>query len=1189
MTADEGLAVLENILDSEYLSQTQTVVFRQAWAGQSYVEIAIATGYDHGYIKDTGAQLWKRLSKVLDKKVTKNNFRNVISGLSPQLNPPSLQSSQNDSDSASSICLNQSWGEASDVTSFYGRAAEQSCLEEWLVRDRCRLVALLGIGGVGKTALSIKVAKQVRGEFDYVVWRSLRHAPPLSELLPDIILFLSEQQDTQIPNAAPQQIEKLLSYLFQHRCLLVLDNMEAVLQMGERAGRYREGYKDYGFLIERVADGEHQSCLMITSREKPGGMSVREGDGVRVRSLQLTGLGQPASQAILSQIGIEAGSEQYRQLVTRYSGNPLALKIVAATIRSVFNGHVADFLAYGTVVFGDLWDLLDQQFERLSGIEQTVMRWLAINREWISLKELRADIIPAVSHRVVLEAAESLKARSLIETSSAGITQQSVVMEYMTERLVNQFYEEINQQNLDLFSHYALLKADAREFVRDAQVRQISRSLLEKLLSLIEKQSVEEQMKQMLAVLRRKPASEVGYAGGNILNLLCLLEADLRGQDLSGLTLWQAHLSGRNLQGVDLTQADLSRSVFSESLGSAIAVSLSPDGKLLVAGDTNGEIHIWNVTDGQKRLSIKAHTGWIWAVPFSPDGAYIASSSEDHTVKVWDVETGKCERTLVGHRKRVASVLWHPDGRQLVSGSEDQTIKVWDMATGRCEQTLVGHGEAIGPIAISPDGRIVASGSPVVNTLELWNIERGECVGELSGHTQGMRAIAFSPDNQTLVSGGMDTTVRVWDFKTLECVRTLEGHSDTIWSMAVSADGCLIVSAGEDKAIKIWDACTGTCVRTLHGFSARIWSIALSKNLNERSSVIASCDDQSVQLWDVCTGKCLKTMRGYPQVNWTVTFSPDASALVSGGQEQIVRVWDWQKETYSEPFQKHLCYVQTVSHHPNKSVIASGADNTVYVWNLETKQLVNDLEGHGGRIWNVDFSADGRYLASASFDYSARLWDWEEGTCLHTFQGHNTWVFGMCFSPDGKALATSGMDKTIKLWDCRTGQCLKSLPTGEDWMTDIAFSPDGKAVLGGGSQGGLILLEALTGSPLQFLQAHTGFVSAVRFSPDGKTFASGSHDQSIKIWNSLTFKCLRTLAGHENMVSSVSYSYDGGMIASASHGETVRVWDVDTGRCLQVLRAPRPYEGMNIQDVSGLTDAQKSTLKVLGAVQSRRD
>ncbi|MEM6426110.1 MAG: NB-ARC domain-containing protein, partial [Cyanobacteria bacterium P01_D01_bin.128] len=171
MTSEDALALLEPLLNSQYLSQTQKAIFQKVWEGQSYVEIAIAIGYDHGYVKDTGAQIWKLLSQVLDKKVTKNNVRNVICGFAQQLNnTQTIPSTSNMTGSS------PSWGEAADVTSFHGREAEQACLENWIVEDRCRLVALLGIGGVGKTALSIKLAKQVQGQFDYVVWRSLRHA-----------------------------------------------------------------------------------------------------------------------------------------------------------------------------------------------------------------------------------------------------------------------------------------------------------------------------------------------------------------------------------------------------------------------------------------------------------------------------------------------------------------------------------------------------------------------------------------------------------------------------------------------------------------------------------------------------------------------------------------------------------------------------------------------------------------------------------------------------------------------------------------------------------------------------------------------------------------------------------------------------------------------------------------------------
>lgn len=115
------------MLDAEYLSQTQVVFFQKAWEGQSYVGIAIATGYDHGYIKDIGAQLWKLLASFFGKKVTKSNFRNVISGLSHQ-----LPSTEEPLDSVNSGKAHQSWDEAVNVVSFYGRAASQKWLSQSL-------------------------------------------------------------------------------------------------------------------------------------------------------------------------------------------------------------------------------------------------------------------------------------------------------------------------------------------------------------------------------------------------------------------------------------------------------------------------------------------------------------------------------------------------------------------------------------------------------------------------------------------------------------------------------------------------------------------------------------------------------------------------------------------------------------------------------------------------------------------------------------------------------------------------------------------------------------------------------------------------------------------------------------------------------------------------------------------------
>lgn len=89
------------------------------------------------------------------------------------------------------------WGEAIFNSVFYGRREELTTLEEWILNEQCQLVALLGIGGMGKTALSIKLAQQIQDNFEYVIWRSLREAPPVKIILGNLIQFLSDEQETE--------------------------------------------------------------------------------------------------------------------------------------------------------------------------------------------------------------------------------------------------------------------------------------------------------------------------------------------------------------------------------------------------------------------------------------------------------------------------------------------------------------------------------------------------------------------------------------------------------------------------------------------------------------------------------------------------------------------------------------------------------------------------------------------------------------------------------------------------------------------------------------------------------------------------------------------------------------------------------------------------------------------------------
>ncbi|MEM6427394.1 MAG: NB-ARC domain-containing protein, partial [Cyanobacteria bacterium P01_D01_bin.128] len=176
------------------------------------------------------------------------------------------------------------WGEKPDTAIFFGRTEELITLHQWIMADQCRLVTLLGMGGIGKTSLAAKLADQIYQQFDYVIWRSLREAPPLDEILVRLIQFLSDQQETEInlPTRLGERIIRLLHYLREHRCLLVLDNLESILQ-AESTGQFRDGYEGYGELIGRIGEAEHQSCLLLTSRECPRELAPMAGERLPVR------------------------------------------------------------------------------------------------------------------------------------------------------------------------------------------------------------------------------------------------------------------------------------------------------------------------------------------------------------------------------------------------------------------------------------------------------------------------------------------------------------------------------------------------------------------------------------------------------------------------------------------------------------------------------------------------------------------------------------------------------------------------------------------------------------------------------------------------------------------------------------------------------------------------------------------
>jgi hypothetical protein len=396
MGADEAIALVSYLLQTHRsnvrLSDLQLTVFRRCYSGESYRQIADACGYEPDYVKQIGSQLWQLLSQVTGEKVSKSNLQAVL------LRYQHERQADIATTESFPIC---DWGEAIDVSVFFERTAELQTLRRWIQTDHCRLITLLGMGGIGKTALSVKLAEELSqngnenarecdsksiktnqkvskfqdlesrnstaAPFQFMLWKSLRDAPTLEELLTSVIKFLSPQ-DTPLPESTSGKLAWFIECLQRQRCLIVLDNFDALFKAG-LIGSYRAGYENYGELLRRIGEVRHQSCLVLTSREKPQEVIAAEGDFFAVRVLHLHGLQATGGQALLQAKGLVSSLDVLQRLVDCYRGNPLALKIAATSIRDLFTGDVTAFLQQETYTFQGIEHLLNQHIERLSPLE----------------------------------------------------------------------------------------------------------------------------------------------------------------------------------------------------------------------------------------------------------------------------------------------------------------------------------------------------------------------------------------------------------------------------------------------------------------------------------------------------------------------------------------------------------------------------------------------------------------------------------------------------------------------------------------------------------------------------------------------------------------------------------------------------------------------------------------------------
>jgi WD40 repeat protein len=580
------------------------------------------------------------------------------------------------------------------------------------------------------------------------------------------------------------------------------------------------------------------------------------------------------------------------------------------------------------------------------------------------------------------------------------------------------------------------------------------------------------------------------------------------------------------------------------------AARLLPDGKTLVTAElrsargpgrfeTSWVVRRWRWGTGEPlgRVEFPAGSGpgENRLAMLSPDGKLLVSwGYGGRPVTLWDAVAGRRLRQLDRGVGGVTALALTPDGRQLVFLSGG--VYLYDTATGKQVRELAAGGTG-GGLAfsayyfpeVSPDGRLLVLSGP--RELHLWDLRSGKHLARRDG-VRG--PVAFSPGGDRLACSG-HRAIHLLQTRTLKVIRAFEPHDENrgTYALAFSPDGKRLALGGEF----------------------------------------------SISLWDVATGKRLNDPAGHLSVVHSLRFSPDGRLLASGGQDGAALVWDVATRRAKHRFRGHYLAVLGLGFSPDGRLLATGDGQPAYgtdsreaqvrLWDLGRGRLRRQWYGHLSAVRDLDFSPDGKLLASAGGDDRARLWEAATGKRLRQVR-EVAGCKSAGFSPGRKTVLVHGSAGDLFLWEVATGK--KALSFREfrgDYGRGLVLARwlgDGRRVAGAGP-GGLRFWDAASGKELRAVRvpAHPSGADAFALSPDGKTFAAregSGGDDAVGLWDADTGECFARLRGHTGPVSALAFSPDSGTLASGGYDTTVLLWDVGRLRLGHLLgKALAGHEG----------------------------
>ena len=1069
------------------------------------------------------------------------------------------------------------------ISGFQGREDELGQLRE-CVGD-VPVAALVAMGGMGKSWAARAFVEAVGDEFDAIVWVSVLNAQPWTDTVRTILRMIEPAVTLDVVDPR-EALDVLYRVLARHRHLIVLDNLESVMAGGGDArGDFRPDHHGYSDLIRVLAmcgDG----LTILTTRERP---RIVADLGEAARTVVLGGLGVIEAKSLAARLQLQGEAEHWHRLVELYDGNPQLIKLAFGSVAAL-GGDLAVFLEKRTGRLAGERALFDWHFERLSPREQSVLFWLAVMRTPVPIGTLTAQMYPALGpvEPSSLELLATLRDRDIVEWYAPDLLAlQPALLEYVTSRLVGRMIADATNEFTDLDStivQQPIFIATASTAVRSSLQQLLVAPIVQGLVTEIGSELLAAaHLRKQIAGFKDMPAVRRSYAAGNACNLLISLAGRLDALDLSGLTVRFADLSDTTLHGSSVADAELVGCDTAHTFGNILTVSSSPDGALFAAAGTDTDVRVWKAA-GEPVELLAGHTNWIRSLAFDDTSRYLASGSSDGAVRIWDL-VGHEHRCIDAHEMRIWAVTWLGD--RVITASQDQTIKVWDAHGGTLQQVLRGHAARVLALAVGPSGMLLSGGSD--GTIRVWSVDSPEPLAVLELGSE-IASIAVG----SRLAAAASTDGRIWmldlsdrDLRT-DSVLTPEGSA--VNAVRFSPGEERLVSAHDDGFIRVWDVATGTLLTTLIGHGSRVTSIEFL----DSGTLLSGGEDQTVRRWDAQRWQLQDVLIGKANHTWSVSFADDrVRTLISAHEDCSLRLW-------SPGPDGRWAIRRTLTGHGNRIwsvraargaafAVSASEDGHARVWDLERGECFAETGDHHAAVWSADFVGDDGRFATGDEKGRLRIWSSASSHPLLELNAHSSRIRAVVGHPQQAIVSSGGEDFAVRTWDAVTGELVAELCGHTERVNALGYGGDGDLLASGGHDGMVVVWDTRTSA--KRWQCDAGqYVWAVALSPDGRCVAFGTEngDVTVRVLDSDPDGPTAILTTHPRRVKSLAFSLDGEELASCGEDGTIHLTNLATGVVQEGLRAPRPYEGLDITNLRVQTEAAVATLRALGAIERPR-